>query len=92
MWLHLNFIKNVLDSARKVFPVVQYAWASVPTYPSGQIGFLICSNDPNMNPSIPKFTFSKEFESSKLRYYDSEVHKASFVLPRFAKKVLQETQ
>ena len=89
MWLHLNFIKNVMDSARKVFPVVKYAWASVPTYPSGQIGFLICSNDPQVDPSKPKITFSKEFETSKLKYYDSEIHKASFVLPGFAKKVLE---
>ena len=89
MWLHLKFIKNVMDSARKVFPVVKYAWASVPTYPSGQIGFLICSNDPQVDPSKPKITFSKEFETSKLKYYDSEIHKASFVLPGFAKKVLE---
>jgi len=29
----------------------------------------------------------KEADEWKLRYYDSEVHKAAFVLPRFAKMV-----
>jgi spermidine synthase len=78
-----------MDSARKVFPVVRYAWSSVPTYPSGQIGFLICSNDAQIDPSKPRFTFSKEFETSKLKYYDANIHEAAFVLPGFARRVLE---
>ena len=89
MWLHLNFIKSVMDNARKVFPVVEYAWSSVPTYPSGQIGFIICSNDASLTASKPKFQFSPDYENSKLKYYNAKIHKAAFVLPTFARKGLQ---
>jgi spermidine synthase len=36
-WLHLNIIKQVLDASRKLYPVVEYAYGSVPTYPSGKL-------------------------------------------------------
>jgi spermidine synthase len=85
--LHLNLIKEVLDNSRKIYPTVQYAWASVPTYPSGQIGFILCSNE-EKDMKTPVRTFTKEFERAKLRYYNSDVHSAAFVLPQFAKNVL----
>lgn len=43
IWLHLNLIKQIMSYTRNVFPTVSYAFASTPTYPSGTIGFLICS-------------------------------------------------
>ena len=43
IWLHLNLIKKIVQFTRNVFPTVAYAFASTPTYPSGTIGFLICS-------------------------------------------------
>ena len=43
IWLHLNLIKKIVTFARDIFPTVSYAFASTPTYPSGTIGFLICS-------------------------------------------------
>jgi spermidine synthase len=45
IWLHLNLIKKIMTFTRDVFPTVAYAFASTPTYPSGTIGFLICSLD-----------------------------------------------
>ncbi|KAI8899044.1 Spermidine/spermine synthase [Globomyces pollinis-pini] len=88
-WLHLNLIKGVLDASRKIYPVVEYAWASVPTYPSGQIGFILCCNEEGRNLKTPTRQFSKEFERAKLKYYNSEVHSAAFVLPQFARNVLE---
>ncbi|KAJ3072368.1 hypothetical protein HK102_006249 [Quaeritorhiza haematococci] len=88
-WLHLNLIKQVLTNSRKMYPVVDYAWASVPTYPSGQIGFILCCNEEGRILRKPARKFSKEVES-KLKYYNSEVHEAAFVLPQFAKSVLHE--
>ena len=39
---------------------------------------------------IPRRTItSEEAENSCLKYYDSDVHRTSFVLPRFAKKVVE---
>jgi spermidine synthase len=43
VWLHLDLIAEVVAHCRGLFPVVEYAQASVPTYPSGVIGFVLCS-------------------------------------------------
>ena len=45
IWLHLDLIKKIVSYTRNVFPSVAYAFASTPTYPSGTIGFLLCSLD-----------------------------------------------
>ena len=42
-WLHLEFIKKTLNNFRDLFPVVKYGFASVPSYPSGQLGFIVAS-------------------------------------------------
>ena len=78
----------MLDAAREVYPVVSYAYASVPTYPSGQIGFVIASNDATLNPAFPRVPNAPDFEETRLRYYNSEIHKAAFVLPNFVKKAI----
>lgn len=91
MWLHLDLIKQVMDGAKKVFSVVQYAYASVPTYPSGQIGFILCSNDSTKDLSRPVYKFSEEDEARLLKYYNPQVHQASFVLPSFARRVLESS-
>lgn len=31
---------------KSLFPVVDYAYCTIPTYPSGQIGFMLCSKNP----------------------------------------------
>lgn len=59
-WLHLDLIQNLVKSCRNIFPVVKYgdlryslfshssapAYTTIPTYPCGQIGFLVCSTFP----------------------------------------------
>lgn len=45
LWLHLQFIKECLMHNKKIFPSVSYAFTMIPTYPSGQIGFMICSKN-----------------------------------------------
>jgi spermidine synthase len=45
IWLHLELIKKIVSFSRDIFPSVAYAFASTPTYPSGTIGFLLCSLD-----------------------------------------------
>ena len=42
IWLHISFIQNLVKTCRSVFPVVGYAYTTTPTYPSGQIGFMVC--------------------------------------------------
>jgi len=45
VWLHLDIIGQVLGFCRQLFPVVEYAYTTIPTYPSGQIGFVLCSKE-----------------------------------------------
>ena len=88
-WLHLPLITKLKKDCKEIFPVAEYAYTTIPTYPSGQIGFMVCSKDPNANVKVPLRSWSPEEEEKLCRYYNSEIHKASFVLPNFAKKALQ---
>lgn len=45
-WLHLDLIKEMRQFCKSLFPVVGYAYCTIPTYPSGQIGFMLCSKNP----------------------------------------------
>jgi spermidine synthase len=88
-WLHLPLIKQVLTASKKIYPSVGYAYTTIPTYPSGQIGFILCSNV-ERDFKTPVRSFEPEFERAKLKYYNKEIHKAAFVLPQFAQNVLFE--
>jgi len=89
-FLHLPLIKKVKQDCKQIFPVVEYAFTTITTYPGGQIGFMVCSKDPKANLREPVRKFSKEFEDANLRYYNSEVHKAAFVLPQFSRLALEQ--
>lgn len=88
-WCHLPIIKKVKQSCRDVFPVVDYAWTSIPTYPSGMIGFMVCSKDKNANLKKPLRSIAPEEEEKRYRYYSKAIHEASFVLPTWVAKELQ---
>lgn len=45
-WLHLELIKEMRSFCETLFPAVEYAYSTIPTYPSGQIGFMLCSKNP----------------------------------------------
>lgn len=87
-WLHLDLIAKVLGDCAMAFPTVDYAFTTIPTYPCGQIGFLICSlsAEPQMLRE-PKRPVSREMQAA-LRYYSPDVHRAAFVLPSFAERVV----
>ena len=84
MWIHGPLIASLQASTKKLFPKVEYAWTSIPTYPSGTIGFVIASLDETRDlktavRSIPN-----------TRYWSPAVHAASFVLPEFVRKFITE--
>ncbi|QBZ58952.1 hypothetical protein PoMZ_03910 [Pyricularia oryzae] len=89
-WLHLPLITKLRKDCKEIFPVAEYAYTTIPTYPSGQIGFMVCSKDPKANLKEPLRSWTQEEELEKCRYYSSDIHKASFVLPNFARKALQD--
>jgi len=93
LWLHLPIITELASMCRRVFEggSVQYAYTTIPTYPSGQIGFMICSKmsaEAPLDTRVPRQPAPLRSEYPALRYYNAELHRASFVLPQFAKEAL----
>lgn len=91
MWLHADLIAPMVKACRKIFRTVEYAYTTIPTYPSGQIGFLLCSQEESEERTlrIPRRKPSEAVQKS-LRYYNPELHQAAFVLPEFARRALLE--
>ncbi|KAF3927364.1 hypothetical protein ABW21_db0204007 [Orbilia brochopaga] len=88
-WLHLSLIERLKKDCRKVFPVAEYAYTTIPTYPSGQIGFMVCCKDKDRDVTKPLRRWTEEEEEKLCKYYNARIHEAAFVLPTFARKQLQ---
>lgn len=86
IWFDLDFIQNLISMNRKIFKKVAYASTMVCTYPSGQIGFLICSKDPDLELAKPMHVLDED--KLGLKYYCKEIHESAFVLPRSVQKRL----
>jgi spermidine synthase len=86
MWLHLDLIKPLVDSVSKIFSSVEYSYATVPSYPSGQLGFILATKGrktckvPTRKPD--------DAVQKQLRYYTPDIHQASFVLPAFCHRAI----
>ncbi|KAE8678351.1 50S ribosomal protein L3-1 [Hibiscus syriacus] len=82
----------IVDSLDPVGLVVSsVTWTSVPTYPSGVIGFLLCSTEglpvDFLNPINPIEKLDGAYHHKReLRFYNSEMHRAAFALPPFLKR------
>ena len=89
LWLHLSLISGLRKACLEVFPNVEYAYTTIPTYPGGQIGFMVCCKDAKRNLREPLRSWGPEEEEKLCRYNNKQYHKTSFVLPTFARKVLR---
>ncbi|KHJ85689.1 putative spermidine synthase [Oesophagostomum dentatum] len=91
-WLDLALIgKVVREYCLPLFPVVRYACGSVPTYTSGLMGYVVCSKSKDLDVTKPSRTLSDDdVKRMKLRFYNSQVHSAAFVLPQFIKEELEK--
>lgn len=84
MWLHVDIIKPLVEKVKEFATTVEYAFTTIPTYPSGQIGFVIATKG-GEGCKAPK---RKDEEMEKvLKYYNTEIHQAAFILPNFARTV-----
>mmetsp|Transcript_28870 Transcript_28870/g.63219 ORF Transcript_28870/g.63219 Transcript_28870/m.63219 type:complete len:329 (-) Transcript_28870:352-1338(-) len=99
LWLHLPVIKEVAQMCKEVFVggKTTYAYCTIPTYPSGQIGFMICKKAGGKDfdftkPARPGPTVGSESAHASvtkpLKYYNSAIHSAAFCLPEFARAEL----
>ncbi|MFS8020593.1 Spermidine synthase [Helianthus anomalus] len=91
----MHIIEDIVANCRQIFKgSVNYAWTTVPTYPSGVIGFMVCSTEgPEVdfkNPINPIDEKENQNTSTPpLKFYNREIHAAAFCLPSFAKKVIE---
>lgn len=76
IYLHLELIANVLGNLRGMFASVRYAYTTIPSYPSGQIGFMVATRDEAVD-----VTQSRGPGDLSSRYYSQDIHRAAFVLP-----------
>lgn len=83
-WFHGDLIRRVFSSVAGIFPITRLYTCNVPTYPSGLWTFTIGSKqyDPLEAPLPAQLSF-------ETRYYTPELHKASFALPQFVKKLTE---
>ncbi|XP_027360614.1 spermidine synthase 1 [Abrus precatorius] len=93
IWLHMHIIEDIVANCRQIFKgSVNYAWTTVPTYPSGMIGFMLCSTEgPSVDfkhPVNPIDENDSQKSARPLRFYNSEIHSAAFCLPSFAKRAI----
>lgn len=86
MWIHLDLITSMKKFIETIgWASVEYANIGIPSYPSGCIGFFICSKKGSckkMVRSIPDTVLSG------LKYYDEDMHQSAFLVPRFVKAAL----
>jgi spermidine synthase len=84
LWLHLTLISQLKEITRGLFPVSEYAYTTIPTYPSGQIGFMVCSKDSGRNLKVPVR------KVKDTRYYNENLHVSAFTLPEFGRAMLED--
>lgn len=89
IWLNINVLRSLKKSCLEVFPTVEYTHACVPTYTSGQLGLMVCCKDDKRDLTVPVRSWDKATESKLNRYYNREIHEASFKLPNFAKRIIE---
>jgi len=82
---HKKIIKSLFSFIKEIYPISEYYYTLVPTYPSGIIGFTFCSK--KYHP-IQDFNETEILKLNDLKYYNKKIHKASFALPAFVQEYI----
>nr|AFK47667.1 unknown [Medicago truncatula] len=87
----MDIIENIVSNCREIFKgSVNYAWTTAPTYPSGMIGFMLCSTEGALvdfkHPVNPMDENECQKSVRPLKFYNFEIHTAAFCLPSFGKR------
>lgn len=92
-WTDIKHIKQTVDHCRAHFPIVDYCVSSIPSYPCGQIGYIIANLNANTDLKVPIWKFSSnELDNFGMRYYSVETHRAAFEgVPRYVHKYLHNS-
>lgn len=90
IWLNLHYLKELVHKGKQVFSNVRYCQCYMPSYTSGQLGLIVATNDDDNQLHKPTRSFSTTKEQLMFKYYSRDVHEASFVIPTWANKILNE--
>lgn len=82
-FFNADLIESVYRDIQSVFPIARLYQCFVPTYPGGLWTFTMGSKKYD-----PVTTTGINTEGMGCKYYSEEVHKASFVLPPFVKRII----
>jgi spermidine synthase len=91
LWLHMPIIESLARTCSAIFEEgsVHYAYTTIPTYPSGQIGFMICCKQGGKGAHDMREP-QREVPAELCKYYHAAIHRAAFVLPHFALRKLSK--
>jgi spermidine synthase len=81
-----HWVQSISKKLKKTFPIVRFYSANIPTYPSGfwTFGFASKKYDP-----LYHFQKQRYFKDKmKLKYYNADIHQASFGLPNYVKELI----
>jgi spermidine synthase len=96
-WTQLDLISDIHSCCSDIFGSAEYATTMLPTYPCGQIGFILTKrcDDLKEKKFVDKHravTCSRPIRNpaflKKLKWYSPRVHEAAFVLPVFVSRRL----
>jgi len=87
IFLHKEWVIHLAGITKELFIKQGYSCIMIPTYPGGNIGICMGSLGPDLNK--PGRLVPDQIRD-QLKYYTPEIHEASFVLPHFAKKMLED--
>ncbi|AWH76655.1 polyamine aminopropyltransferase [Clostridioides difficile] len=81
-------MKRANKKLKQIFPISEVYQAHIPTYPSGHWLFGFASK--KLNPVKNQDRNGWEKLSLKTKYYNSDIHLGSFMLPQYVKEMLDE--
>lgn len=89
-WFNADIIKGVVEGVRAFADTVEYASVGVPTYPGGQIGFIIATKGMEDGAGARRLRreVAEEADDVNMKYYTKEMHDAAFVLPKCKRKAI----
>ncbi|MCP3033490.1 polyamine aminopropyltransferase [Halobacillus sp. A1] len=83
-WFKADLIRQAYADIKETFPITKIYTANIPTYPSGLWTFTMGSKIYD-----PKQVKAERFTDMDTKYYTSELHNASFALPKFVKDLTE---
>jgi spermidine synthase len=86
-FLHPDLVQKMVKCMKDLFKIHAYSTFLVPTFTGGHIGICLGSKGPAVR--IPGRKIPEKIQE-RLKYYTARVHEASFVLPKFAEKLIEE--